>query len=91
MCRKYSTATLSCEGNDLNSLDDSKNMALTRLECINYFLSNLDVSKSVSLFFNCSPMPSLETLCLSSGQSIEGVTVNRSTDNEPDNTSIVIK
>ena len=48
---EYFTAlvNLDCSGNQLTSLDVSKNTALTELDCQNNLLSNLDVSKNTAL------------------------------------------
>ena len=85
-------ARLICDSNQLMSLDVSKNTALTDLSCYSNQLTTLDVSKNKSLTnLDCSPMSTLKTLYVSSGQSIEGVTVNRSTDRVPSGTSIKTK
>ncbi len=83
---------LYCENNQLTTLDVSKNTALKDLFCYSNQLTTLDVSKNKSLTsLDCSPMSTLKTLYVSSGQSIEGVTVNRSTDRVPSGTSIKTK
>jgi len=52
----------------------------------------LDISKNKSLtYLYCSPMSTLKTLYVSTGQSIEGVTLNRSTNRVPSGTSIKTK
>jgi len=63
--------SIKCCGNQLTTLDVSKNKSLTELDC--------------------SPMSTLETLYVSSGQSIVGVAVNRSTNRVPSGTSIKTK
>jgi len=84
--------TLRCGGNQLTTLDVSKNTALKTLWCSSNQLTTLDVSKNKSLSdLDCSPMSTLKTLYVSSGQSIEGVTVNRSTNRVPSGTSIKTK
>ena len=46
---------LDCYGNNLTSLDVSKNVALTALDCSTNNLTSLDVSKNVALtYLNCS-------------------------------------
>ena len=84
--------SLNCYSNGLTVLDLSNNAALEQLSCGSNRLTVLDVSKNKSLTdLNCSPMSTLKTLYVSSGQSIEGVTVNRSTDRVPSGTSIKTK
>ena len=83
---------LSCDSNQLTTLDVSKNTALKYLDCYLNQLTTLDVSKNTALTdLDCSPMSTLKTLYVSSGQSIEGVTVNRSTNRVPSGTSIKTK
>ena len=83
---------INCQLNKLTTLDVSRNTALTSLYCYSNQLTTLDVSKNKSLSsLDCSPMSTLKTLYLSSGQNIEGVTVNRSTDRVPSATSIKTK
>ena len=83
---------LSCYSNQLTSLDVSKNTALKSLSCYSNQLTTLDVSKNNSLtYFDCSPMSTLKTLYVSSGQSIDHVTTNRRTSYVPAGTSIVTK
>ena len=45
---------LFCSGNQLTSLDASKNTALTRLDCYGNLLASIDVSKNTDLtYLNC--------------------------------------
>ncbi len=84
--------SLSCGSNQLTSLDVSKNTALTYLSCYSNQLTSLDISKNKSLtYLDCSPMSTLKILYVSTGQSIEGVTLNRSTNRVPSGTSIKTK
>lgn len=41
--------SLVCQGNQLSSLDISKNTALTNLNCTGNQLSSLDISKNIKL------------------------------------------
>ncbi len=92
ICNNPALTSLYCYSNQLTSLDVSKNTALTDLSCYSNQLTTLDVSKNKSLTnLDCSPMSTLKTLYVTSGQSIEGVTVNRSTNRVPSGTSIKTK
>ena len=88
---------LSCYNNQLTSLDVSKNTALTSLYCNNNQLNSLDVSKNTTLTrLDCSPMDfngvnQLTTLYISQGQEIPNITVDRSVNNIPEETQIVVK
>ena len=96
---------LDCSSNSLETLDTSNNSMIRWLVCSNNLIETLDVSKNrhlsgpndniTGLF--CAPMDDkdgnniLKTLYVSAGQSIEGVTVNRSTEHIPAKTDIVVK
>ena len=89
---------LRCDKNQLTSLDVSKNAVLTVLMCQYNQLTSLDLSNNTGLTdLYCSPMNDsdgnniLATLYLSQGQEIPYVTVDRSEDYIPAETSIVIK
>ncbi len=97
---------LDCSSNRLGSLDISHNPLLRWMNCSNNLIRSLDVSGNphfsgsngddiTGLF--CAPMNDekgqnvLESLYLSSGQSIAGVTVNRSPEHVPDGTKLIFK
>lgn len=89
---------LICNGNQLTSLDLSKNTALSFLNCYSNLLTSLDVSKnSVLESLGCYPMKDqdganlLQYLYIADGQSISGITENRSSRHIPEETQIVIK
>ena len=85
---------LECFYNQLTSLDVSKNPKLGSLVCSFNQLTSLDVSKTNlgnsthSRPLYCS-MPSLQTLTLKKGWSIEGINVNSNTDCIPSHTEIL--
>ncbi|MNK72626.1 Internalin-J precursor [compost metagenome] len=56
---------LFCSGNQLTSLDVSKNTALDRLNCFNNQITALDVSKNVALTFLSSTTNPIKTLNVS--------------------------
>ena len=80
---------LYCYGNQLTSLDVSKNTSLTNLGCFNNKLTSLDLSNNTALTYLKCDMPSLKTLYLKKGHSINGITYNRSTNYINKNTEIV--
>ncbi len=89
---------LNCHSNQLTDLDISNNTALTELLCYNNKLINLDVSNNSKLqTLDCSPMKDnsgnnlLVKLYIFEGQVIPKITSNRSADNIPDATQIVVK
>ena len=89
---------LNCHSNQLTDLDISNNTALTELLCYNNKLINLDVSNNTKLqTLDCSPMKDnsgnnlLVKLYIFEGQVIPKITSNRSADNIPDATQIVVK
>lgn len=83
---------LDCTSNQLTNLDISNNASLKQLYCSSNQLTSLDVSNVTSLYYlDCSPMPTLATLYVASGQSLINVTYNRSDKYIPDNTKIVVK
>lgn len=94
---------LDCSGNGMTVLDTSHNPQLRWLVCKNNLFSSLDVSYNPKLAgpngdeitgLFCSPMNNargknlLKVLWVKEGQTIDGVTVNRSTDNVPAETEI---
>ena len=88
---------LSCSSNQLTSLDVSENAALQTLVCGYNQLTSLDVSKNAALTnLYCSPMSDsngnnlLGYLYISQGQSISGVTTERSTRYIPAETAILV-
>lgn len=84
--------SLWCPDNQLTSLDISEATSLRTLHCYDNQLSSLDVSNNNELRnLYCSPMSTLDTLLIASGQSIPNVTVNRNAQNIPSSTEIVIK
>ncbi|MBR1927121.1 MAG: hypothetical protein IJ840_05165 [Bacteroidales bacterium] len=85
-------------GRELHSLDLSGLKNLKSLNCSGNLITTLDVysnSGLVELF--CSPTNDsdgnnvLETLYVSKGHNIPGVTVNRSTDHVPSGTKVLTK
>ena len=96
---------IDCSGNGMKALDVSGNPQLRWLVCGNNLIGSLDVSKNPRLGgtngddltgLYCAPMNDskgkniLKSLYLSSGQSIAGVTVNRSTKHVPEETELII-
>lgn len=82
---------LSVSNNGIKSINLSNNAGLISLYVYKNQLEVLDISKNVNLeLLICCDNP-LKTLFVSSGQSINGVTVNRSTSDVPAGTSIVTK
>ncbi len=84
--------SLNCNDSSISSLDLSACLSLSELRCWNCRIEELDVSMLPSLeVLDCSPMPALKTLYVADGQVIDGVTVNRSEDNVPAGTNIIIR
>jgi hypothetical protein len=90
----------------LEGLGVSNNAHLRYLVCSNNYLRTLDVSHNPRFSgpndgnitgLYCAPMDDgaginlLETLYLISGQSIDGVTVNRSAEHVPEGTKLIFK
>lgn len=89
---------LSCPFNKLTALDVSKNTALTDLFCLKNQLTSLDISNNDALIWlTCSPMNdsngsnTLKYVIVNSTQSLEGITINRSENDIPDETQIIVK
>lgn len=96
---------IDCSSNSLTDLNTSNNPLLRWMVCNNNHIRTLDVSKNPLLSgpsnnitgLYCAPMDDadgnnvLETLYIKAGQSIEGVTKNRSTEHIPAQTSIIQK
>ena len=86
---------LFCTSNQLTTLDVSHNTMLVRLVCASNRLTTLDVSKTNlgnSTWFyplSCGSMPTLQTLTLKRGWSIDGITTDRSENYIPEQTRIV--
>lgn len=87
---------LFCDVNQLTNLTVTNNTKLENLQCGNNHLTSLDVSTNLALTaLDCSPMNDsfgnnlLSMLFVAPGQSIPGVTSNRSTDYIPGSTQIV--
>jgi hypothetical protein len=87
---------LNCQDLSIAELDLSSCVNLYELKCWNCRLEELDVSMLPRLkILECSPMPGttgknlLRKLYVSEDQEIQGVTVNRSTKNVPEDTEIV--
>ncbi len=79
-------------------LDISQNASLNNLICSGNRLIQLDVSGNDSLsLLDCSPMNdnsgsnTLKYVIVNSTQSLEGITINRSNDNIPAETQIIVK
>lgn len=71
---------LICYGNQLSTLDISQNTALTGLVCYNNQLTTLDVSNCKQLkWLYLNPMPSLQTLYMERGQTIETMSIPQTT------------
>ncbi len=88
---------LYCGSNQLTSLDVTHNTALQTLRCHYNQLTSLDVSKNIALsYLYCSPMNDnqgnnlLDFLYIYQGQAIPNVTENRSADNIPAGTIIMV-
>ena len=88
---------LECNGNLLTNLDTSSNTALEVLHCSVNKITALNISKNAALRdLDCSPMNDaegnnlLDYLYIAQGQQIAGVTVDRSSDNVPVGTSILV-
>lgn len=88
---------LECSYNQLTNLDVSRNDALITLICFNNLITSLDISHNSTLdYLDCSPMNNsngnnlLETLYVAQDQNINGVTLNRSNNNVPDETLIIV-
>ena len=84
---------LSCYSNLLTSLDLSGNPDLISLTCFDNSLTSLDISKTdiggqSSGFLDCAPMPSLKSLTLADGWSIQNINYYRSENYIPENTLI---
>lgn len=83
---------LNCEVSPISSLDLSKCTKLYELKCWDCLIEELDVSMLPALeVLDCSPMPTLKTLYVADSQVIDGVTKNRSEDNVPAGTNIIIR
>ena len=87
---------LDCQSNQLTSLNVNQNVALSSLSCGYNQLTSLDVSANpVLTYLCCSPMNDsngynlLGYLYIAQGQSIPNVTVDRSTNNIPEETIII--
>ena len=87
---------LDCQDVSISELDLSSCVNLYELKCWNCQLEELNVSMLPKLeILECSPMPGtagknlLKKLYVSEDQEIQGVTVNRSTNNVPEDTEIV--
>lgn len=87
---------LNCQDLSIAELDLSSCVNLYELKCWNCRLEELNVSMLPRLkILECSPMPGttgknlLRKLYVSEDQEIQGVTVNRSTKNVPEDTEIV--
>ena len=91
--------SLNCKDNNLRNLDLNNNTKLIQITCSGNSLTTLDVSKtnlpnSTSPLppLNCSNMPSLKTLYLKKGWTIEGINdSNRTSQYIPDQTRILYK
>ena len=89
---------LSCSSNKLTSLNVKNNTALTYLSCNNNLLTSLDVSKNLYLnslrcvqnYLSFYGGNYLGYLYIAQGQTIQGITVNRSTNYIPDDTIIAV-
>ena len=83
---------LNCQVTSISSLDLSKCTKLYELKCWDCLIEELDVSMLPALeVLDCSPMPTLKTLYVADSQVIDGVTMNRSEDNVPAGTNIIIR
>lgn len=107
LCSNTKLEYINCSGNKLSSLDLSKLARLACLDCGGNLITTLDVScnpelgtgiwdgRRVGLY--CSPMNDamgnnvLQTVYVSSNQSLPGVTMNRDEAHVPSGTKIVIK
>ena len=90
--------SLDFSGQSVVRLDISQNASLSNLICGGNQLIQLDVSGNDSLsLLDCSPMNdnsgnnTLRYVIVNSTQSLEGITINRSKDNIPDETQIIMK
>ena len=90
--------SLDCYSCMLSEIDLSNNAMLTHLDINSNYLESLDVSSCVEMdSLDCSPMNddegnnTLQTLYVSGQHNIIGVTIDRSSERVPDETSIVIK
>ena len=71
---------LCCFGNQLTTLDVRQNTALQLLECDDNQLITLDVSNCKNLqYLYLSPMPSLKTLYMATGQEIRAMDIPNTT------------
>ncbi|MBR0533576.1 MAG: hypothetical protein IJK19_02660 [Bacteroidales bacterium] len=83
---------LCCYESAIPSLDLTPCLSLYELRCYDCIIKELDISMLPNLeIVDCAPMNSLTTLYVSDVQHIEGVTHNRSEENLPARTEIVVR